>query len=344
MLAEIEAMVGQRLFERHPKGMVPTSIAEVLIRHATSLLRGLAATASEVGAFSSGKTGTVRVGSVTGAAVAYVVPAIQSLKQDANGAEVYVDVGPSDALMERLLNGDYDFILSRIPPRIWMRDSLKSSKVELIPSGVKADSRGDFQSVKSLNLWRHVWEDVAMGAAIGLRADFDGAALRRLARKTANANQSRRLLALAEIYDGGSRSDSARIGGVGLQIVRDWVVRFNARGPDGLIDGKAPGKRPKLNGAQRQALVAIVESGPIPAIHGVVRWRLIDLAQWLYAEFKVSLDETTVGRELKKLGYVKLTARPRHHAQDTEALEAFKKGALQPNWKKFAHASRTALR
>ena len=65
------------------------------------------------------------------------------------------------------------------------------------------------------------------------------------------------------------------------------------------MDGKAPGKRPKLNDAQRQALVAIVESGPIPAIHGVVRWRLIDLAQWLYAELKVSLDETTVGRELK---------------------------------------------
>ena len=183
-----------------------------------------------------------------------------------------------------------------------------------------------------------------MGVAIGLRADFDGATLRRLARMTKNANQSRRLLALAEIYEGGIRSDAARIGGVGLQIVRDWAVRFNARGPDGLIDGKAPGKRPKLNDAQRQALVAIVESGPIPAIHGVVRWRLIDLAQWLYAEFAVSLDETTVGRELKKLGYVKLTARPRHHAQDTEALEAFKNGALQPSWKKFAHASRKALR
>ncbi len=183
-----------------------------------------------------------------------------------------------------------------------------------------------------------------MGAAIALRVDFDGATSRRLARKTKNANQSRRLLALAEIYDGGSRSDAARIGGVGLQIVRDWVVRFNARGPDALIDGKAPGLRPKLNDAQRKALVAIVESGPIPAIHGVVRWRLIDLAQWLHAEFAVSLDETTVGRELKKLGYVKLTARPRHHSQDIEALEAFKKGALQPNWKKFAHASRKALR
>ena len=183
-----------------------------------------------------------------------------------------------------------------------------------------------------------------MVAAIELRADFGGATLRRLARKTKNANQSRRLLALAEIYDGSSRSDAARIGGVGLQIVRDWVIRFNARGPDALIDGKAPGQRPKLDDAQRQALLAIVESGPIPAIHGVVRWRLTDLAQWPHAEFAVSLDETTVGRELKKLGYVKLTGRPRHHAQDTEALEAFKKGALQPNWRKCAHASRKALR
>ena len=133
MLAEVEAMVGQKLFERHPKGMVPTSIAEVLIPHATSLLRGLAATASEVGAFSSGKTGTVRVGSVTGAAVAYVVPAIQSLKQDAKGAEVYVDVGPSDTLMEGLMNGDYDFILSRIPPDLDARQfEILQGRVEIV--------------------------------------------------------------------------------------------------------------------------------------------------------------------------------------------------------------------
>jgi|GEM_PF-4889796 len=79
---------------------------------------------------------------------------------------------------------------------------------------------GDSQSAKSLNLWSEVWGDMVMGAAIALRVDFDGATLRRLARKTKNANQSRRLLALAEIYDGGSRSDAARIGGVGLQIVR----------------------------------------------------------------------------------------------------------------------------
>ena len=106
--------------------------------------------------------------------------------------------------------------------------------------------------------------------------------------------------------------------------MRDWVLRFNARGPDGLLDSKAPASRSWLNDVQRQALVDVVESGQIPAIHGVVRWRLIDLVQWLHDEFAVSLDETTVSRELKKLGYVKLTARPRHHAQNEHAMEAFK--------------------
>src|SRR3546814_11598941 len=141
------------------------------------------------------------------------------------------------------------------------------------------------------------WDDAAMGSAIGLRDDFDGAALRRLARGSKSANQARRLLALAEIYDGSRRIAAARFGGVGLQIVRDWVVRFNARGPEGLLDGKAPGARSRLNDAQRQALAVAVERGPIPAIHGVVRWRLIDLVQRLTAEFAVSLDATTGGRE-----------------------------------------------
>jgi transposase len=181
-----------------------------------------------------------------------------------------------------------------------------------------------------------------MGTAIGLRDDFDSAALRRLARATRSANQSRRLLALAVIYDGGRRSEAAKVGSVTPQIVRDWVVRFNARGPDGLLDGKAPGKRSLLDDAQRRALVEIVEIGPIPAIHGVVRWRLIDLVQWLHEEFAVSLDETTVGRELKKLGYVKLTARPRHHAQNEYAMEDFKKGALPPSWQRSKPLSRAA--
>ena len=164
-----------------------------------------------------------------------------------------------------------------------------------------------------------------MRPGIELRGDYDAARLRSLAKATRNAGQSRRLLALAEIYDGGSRTKAAQVGGVGLQTIRDWVVRFNARGPDGLIDGKAPGNTCKLNDRQRQALVTIVESGPTPAIHGVVRWRLKDLVQWLWDEFRIALSETTLGRELRALGYRKLSARPRHHAKSEAAVAAFKK-------------------
>jgi len=185
--------------------------------------------------------------------------------------------------------------------------------------------------------------EVVMGRAILLREDFDGAALREIAKSTKNAAQSRRLLALAEIYDGGKRTDAARIGSVGLQIVRDWVLRFNLEGPPGLIDRKALGRSPKLNDAQRQALSAIVESGPIPAIHGVVRWRLKDLAHWLFEEFHISLDESTVSRELKALGYVKITARPRHKGQNEFAIEDFKK-TFPPSWKKSAPSSQPTQR
>jgi transposase len=164
-----------------------------------------------------------------------------------------------------------------------------------------------------------------MSIPIALRADFDAAALRRVAKSTKNAGQGRRLLALAEIYDGGTRTDAARIGGVGLQTVRDWVLALNVDGPEGLIDGKAPGNASKLNDDQRRALLRIVESGPIPAIHGVVRWRLRDLAWWVYEEFRISLDETTVGRELRKLGFRKLSARPQHYAQSEPAMADFKK-------------------
>src|ERR671912_747963 len=165
----------------------------------------------------------------------------------------------------------------------------------------------------------------AMRPGIELRTDYDAARLRALARATRNAGQSRRLLALAEIYDGGTRSKAARAGGVGLQTVRDWVVRFNAHGPEGLVDGKAPGNVCKLSALHREALAALVESGPIPAVHGVVRWRLRDLVQWIWEEFRNGLSETTVSRELKALGFRKLPARPRHYAQNEAAMEDFKK-------------------
>jgi len=97
-----------------------------------------------------------------------------------------------------------------------------------------------------------------MSSAISLRGDFDGERWRRLARQTKDAARPRRLLALALIYDGGSRSDAARAGSVTLQVVRDWVIRFNAHGPEGLINGKAPGPQSWLNDGQRAALAQAI--------------------------------------------------------------------------------------
>jgi transposase len=164
-----------------------------------------------------------------------------------------------------------------------------------------------------------------MAAAVRLREDYDAARLRGLAKRSSDAAQTRRLLALAAIYDGGSRTAAAKLGGVGLQTVRDWVLAFNAEGPAGLVNRKAPGNAARLTQAHRQALLEIVESGPIPAVHGVVRWRLIDLAQWVFEEFRISISKQTLSRELRALGLRKLSARPRHHVQDAEALAAFKK-------------------
>ena len=182
-----------------------------------------------------------------------------------------------------------------------------------------------------------------MAAAIGLRADFTADDLRRLAKASSDAGQTRRLLALAAIYEGAPRTHAARIGGVDLQTVRDWVLRFNADGAGGLIDRKAPGKRPLLRAEQRAALAAAVEAGPEPYLDGVVRWRLADLVQWLWGEFGVSVSRQTLGRALCAMGFRKLSARPQHHAQDPEAIETFKKTS-PPSWKRSAPSMPRARR
>ena len=169
-----------------------------------------------------------------------------------------------------------------------------------------------------------------MGAAVGLRTDYDGGRLRALAKRSRNGAQARRLLALAEIYDGRRRSDAARLAGVGLQIIRDWVLRFNAEGPDGLINRKGSGPPSRLTDEQRAMLRQAVEEGPKPYLDGVVRWRLVDLVQWAREEFGVSISRQTMGRELRAMGFRRLSARPRHYAQNPEAIEAFKK--TSPIW------------
>jgi hypothetical protein len=90
-------------------------------------------------------------------------------------------------------------------------------------------------------------------------------------------------------------------------------------------------------------LVALVESGPTPAVHGVVRWRRKDLVQGLWDEFRVEVSQTTLGRELRALGYRKLSARPRHHAKSAAAVAVFKK-SFPRVWRKSPPARPLASR
>jgi transposase len=164
-----------------------------------------------------------------------------------------------------------------------------------------------------------------MPAAVRMRSDFSAEELRRLAATTKNANQSRRLLSLAAILDGMSRTEAARIGGMDRQTLRDWVHRFNERGPDGLKDSWSKGQPSRLSASQQAELAQIVEIGPDRAVHGVTRWRRVDLQRLIAQHFGVAYHERTVGKILHQLGFRHISARPRHPAQDERIVAEFKK-------------------
>ena len=164
-----------------------------------------------------------------------------------------------------------------------------------------------------------------MAAAVELKGDRSSAEFRQLAAKAKDASQARRLLALAAIGDGKTRAEAARIGGMDRQTLRDWVHAVNARGLDGLINRKAPGRKPKLSVEQREAVRTIVGTGPDPEVDGVVRWRCVDLRGIINKHFGVDPDAVSIGRLLKALGFAHVSARPRHPQQDNDAIGTFKK-------------------
>jgi transposase len=168
-------------------------------------------------------------------------------------------------------------------------------------------------------------EGLAMPSAVKLREDYSAADLRRLAKRSKDANQSRRLLSLAAVREGKDRTEAARIGGMDRQTLRDWVHRFNAEGPEGLRDHRGEGRAPRLSEAQRMELSAIVETGPDANTDGVVRWRRIDLQAVIAKRFGVDYHERYVGKLLKALGFSHISARPRHPGQDVRVMEEYKK-------------------
>lgn len=162
------------------------------------------------------------------------------------------------------------------------------------------------------------------------RNDYTSGQLRQAAARSHDANAARRMLALAFVLDGKSRSEAAASCGMDRQTLRDWVHRYNIAGLDGLVDRKPPGAAPRLSPAQMRELAELVRRGPDPAVHGVVRWRRIDLSRLIEQHWGVTLAERSVGDLLRRLGFRRMSVRPRCPEQDVAAQEAHKK--TSPTW------------
>ena len=157
------------------------------------------------------------------------------------------------------------------------------------------------------------------------RRDLDAGGLRRTAARSADAAAARRMLALALVLDGSSRQEAASACGMDRQSLRDWVHRYNAAGVAGLCNKRAPGSAAKLSAERAVAVAEWVRAGPDPSKAGVVRWRRIDLAHKIEKEWGVHLAERSVGDLLRRLGFRRVSVRPRHPKQDPAAQAAHKK-------------------
>jgi transposase len=162
---------------------------------------------------------------------------------------------------------------------------------------------------------------------VAVRTDQGVAEVRALAKAAVTPEQARRLLAIALVLEGASRAAAARSSGMDRQTLRDWVHRFNAAGPDGLLDRKAPGRQRRLDPEQQRELARCLESGPELVQDGVVRWRLIDLCVLVERRFGVRYQERGMGKLVRALGFSRVSARPQHPKSDPEAQAEFKK-----NW------------
>ena len=165
-----------------------------------------------------------------------------------------------------------------------------------------------------------------MGQAITItRMDHTAVELRAFAARCGDGAQVRRVLALAHILEGRSRTEAAKQSGMDRQTLRDWVHRYNAEGLAGLKSGAGPGQPPLLNEVQMAELKALVLQGPDPVADKVVRWRCVDLRNVVAQRFSVTVHERTIGKWLRQMGMTRLQPRPFHPKKDVAAQETFKK-------------------
>ena len=168
------------------------------------------------------------------------------------------------------------------------------------------------------------------------RTELSAVELRRAAARSRDADAARRMLALALVLEGKSRKEAAESCGMDRQTLRDWVVRYNAEGLAGLSDRASPGPAFRLTPEQMAELSEIVEAGPDPAVDHVVRWRCVDLRRVIAERWGVEFHERTVGKLLHRMGFAKLSVRPKHPKTDPAAQAEWEK-KLQP-----ARAGRSA--
>ena len=166
---------------------------------------------------------------------------------------------------------------------------------------------------------------VEMAGVAITRTDMSVADLRAAAKRSANAKQASRILAIAMVLDGFSREEAARLCGMDRQTLRDWVHRYNKEGLDGLVDRARSGRPASLSWVEQGKLASWVEEGADLARDGVVRFRRADLRDRIAAEFGFTLHERSVGKLLRRLDFRRLSVRPLHPQSDPEAQETFKK-------------------
>ena len=161
------------------------------------------------------------------------------------------------------------------------------------------------------------------------RTELSPAELRRAAARSRDADAARRMLAIALVLEGKSRKEAAESCGMDRQTLRDWVVRYNAEGLTGLSDRVPPGPACRLAPEQMAELAEIVAAGPDLTVDQVVRWRRVDLRRVIAARWGVELHERSVGKLLHRLGFTKLSVRPKHPKSDPAAQAEWEK-KLQP--------------
>jgi transposase len=160
-----------------------------------------------------------------------------------------------------------------------------------------------------------------------IRRDRTAEVLRKLAKAEADARVARRLLAIANALSGMNRKEAAEAAGMDRQTLRDWVIRYNTHGLDGLYDCWGDGRPPRLDPQEQAELMRTVLAGPDPERDGLSAFTREDLVRICEARFGKTFHPASMGRLLKRLGFSRQKARPSHPQKDPAQAEAFKRGS-----------------